>query len=340
VAYSIHLSERYNQELERTGSTWTAMERAVTGTGGALLGSAATTVGGFGTLAFAILPPLQQFGIITGMTIIYAFLASVLVLPSLLVVWTKYLGPSDVSVSGDASADETAPVAGEGPAESGAEADPPEAGETRSGTTSTETTGGGDAHPPAAETSVRTRHTPDTGRGQLYAARSVDPSRVRPGQEFAVTVTFPSVSGQVVLNETAPGTEARIDAVTPEPVQAVASANGMYAIWNLDEETTARVTYTVTAPTDANDGQTLSVRGTAFSPDHEVDVAGTGTVVVTTDIVGDILGNGHDISDKDLADVSTYLEAGHLSEEEFERVYHAWLDKHTSATAEPESGDD
>jgi predicted RND superfamily exporter protein len=109
VAYSIHLSERYNQELERTGSVWDAMHRAVTGTGGALLGSAATTVGGFGVLAFAILPPLQQFGIITGMTIIYAFLASVLVLPSLLVVWTKYLGPSvddSMTPSGDvASAD-------------------------------------------------------------------------------------------------------------------------------------------------------------------------------------------------------------------------------------------
>jgi predicted RND superfamily exporter protein len=93
VAYSIHLSERFNQELERLDSVWVAMDRAVTGTGGALLGSAATTVGGFGVLAFAILPPLQQFGIITGMTIIYAFLASVLVLPSLLVVWTKFFGP-------------------------------------------------------------------------------------------------------------------------------------------------------------------------------------------------------------------------------------------------------
>jgi hydrophobe/amphiphile efflux-3 (HAE3) family protein len=93
VAYSIHMSERYKLELDRTGSVWEAMSRTVTGTGGALLGSAATTVGGFGVLAFAILPPLQQFGIITGMTIIYAFLASVLVLPSLLVLWTKYLGP-------------------------------------------------------------------------------------------------------------------------------------------------------------------------------------------------------------------------------------------------------
>ncbi|EFW92469.1 exporter of the RND superfamily protein [Haladaptatus paucihalophilus DX253] len=93
VAYSIHLSERYNVELERQGSVWEAMHVSLTGTGGALLGSAATTVGGFGVLAFAILPALQQFGIITGLTIIYAFIASVLVLPSLLVVWTRYFGP-------------------------------------------------------------------------------------------------------------------------------------------------------------------------------------------------------------------------------------------------------
>ncbi len=93
VAYSIHLSERYNVELERQGSVWEAMETCLTGTGGALLGSAATTVGGFGVLAFAIFPALQQFGIITALTIIYAFFASVWVLPSLLVVWTRYFGP-------------------------------------------------------------------------------------------------------------------------------------------------------------------------------------------------------------------------------------------------------
>jgi predicted RND superfamily exporter protein len=99
VAYSIHISERFNLELERSGNVWAAMDRTITGTGGALLGSAATTVGGFGTLAFAIFPALQQFGVITGMTIIYAFLASVLVLPSLLVVWVKYFGPeADFSV--------------------------------------------------------------------------------------------------------------------------------------------------------------------------------------------------------------------------------------------------
>jgi predicted RND superfamily exporter protein len=110
VAYSIHLSERYNQELERADSMWEAMHTAVTGTGGALLGSAATTVGGFGVLAFAILPPLQQFGIITGLTIIYAFLASVLVLPSLLVVWTRWFGPEEVPTEPAADSDAAAVV--------------------------------------------------------------------------------------------------------------------------------------------------------------------------------------------------------------------------------------
>jgi predicted RND superfamily exporter protein len=106
IAYSIHISSRYTLELERQENVWDAMETTVTGTGGALLGSAATTVGGFGTLALAILPVLQQFGIITGLTIIYAFLASVLVLPSMLVLWTRYLGPSQhFPASGEQSAD-------------------------------------------------------------------------------------------------------------------------------------------------------------------------------------------------------------------------------------------
>ncbi|WP_240318857.1 MMPL family transporter [Halorussus rarus] len=114
VAYSIHLSERYTMELGRRDTIWAAMRESVTGTGGALLGSAATTVGGFGVLAFAILPALQQFGIITGLTIIYAFLASVLVLPSMLVLWTRYLGPGE---TGEAATERGAAVANGGATE-------------------------------------------------------------------------------------------------------------------------------------------------------------------------------------------------------------------------------
>ena len=93
VAYSIHVSSRYTVELERQGCVRDALYTTVTGTGGALLGSAATTVLGFGTLVLAILPVLRQFGLLTALTIVYAFLASVLVLPSLLVVWTRWFGP-------------------------------------------------------------------------------------------------------------------------------------------------------------------------------------------------------------------------------------------------------
>jgi len=93
VSYSIHVSARYRLELDRQGDAWGALATTVTGTGGALLGSAATTTVAFGTLALAILPVLGQFGIITATTIVYAFVASVFVLPTLLVLWTRRWGP-------------------------------------------------------------------------------------------------------------------------------------------------------------------------------------------------------------------------------------------------------
>ena len=122
IAYSIHISSRYELELRRQGDVWQAMYTTVEGTGGALLGSAATTVGGFGTLAFAILPILRQFGIITGLTIVYAFLASVFVLPSLLVLWTRYFGPTGYFPSDEDTTDESTgdtPAGDEQPAADG-----------------------------------------------------------------------------------------------------------------------------------------------------------------------------------------------------------------------------
>ena len=116
IAYSIHVSARYELERRRQDEIWGALETTVTGTGGALLGSAATTVGGFGTLVVAILPALQQFGLVTALTIVYAFLASVLVLPSLLVLWTRYLGPREPAP--DTEPDDPGSTAGERTGES------------------------------------------------------------------------------------------------------------------------------------------------------------------------------------------------------------------------------
>jgi predicted RND superfamily exporter protein len=106
IDYNIHISDRFELELREQEHVWDALQTTVTGTGGALLGTAVTTIGGFGTLALAILPALRQFGIITGLTILYTFLASLLVLPALLVLWTRYLGPAEYFPETTASTDE------------------------------------------------------------------------------------------------------------------------------------------------------------------------------------------------------------------------------------------
>lgn len=94
VDYSLHISERFNQELDGAETATAALHETVIGTGGALLSSAATTAAGFAVLLVAILPFLQSFGLITALTIVYAFLAAVFVLPSILIIWAR-LGPDN-----------------------------------------------------------------------------------------------------------------------------------------------------------------------------------------------------------------------------------------------------
>ncbi len=106
IDYSIHVSERFRSELVDTDRTSSAIRTTLRGTGGALLGSAATTAVGFGILVFAINPTLQQFGLITGIMIGYSFLGAVVLLPALLAIWAKLATP--VSTTMDASEEEPA----------------------------------------------------------------------------------------------------------------------------------------------------------------------------------------------------------------------------------------
>ena len=57
-----------------------------------LFGAAMTTVLSFGVLSQSILVPMQQFGTITALTILFSFLSSVWVLPSILVLWARQAG--------------------------------------------------------------------------------------------------------------------------------------------------------------------------------------------------------------------------------------------------------
>lgn len=91
VDYSIHAGERFVDEREKRDTLGTALRRTITGTGGTLLASAATTAAAFGVLAFALSPPLQRFGIVTGLAILFAFVAVVTMLPGLLVLRERAL---------------------------------------------------------------------------------------------------------------------------------------------------------------------------------------------------------------------------------------------------------
>jgi len=91
VDYSIHAGERFMAERAERDSVADALRRTITGTGGTLLASAATTAAAFGVLAVALSPPLRRFGIVTGLAIIFAFVAVVTMLPGLLVLRERFL---------------------------------------------------------------------------------------------------------------------------------------------------------------------------------------------------------------------------------------------------------
>ncbi|GGJ02821.1 MFP transporter [Halobellus salinus] len=90
IDYSVHVVHRFIDE-RRERALVPSLQRTVIGTGGALLGSMATTASGIGVLTLAVLSVLGQFGILTAISIVYSFLASLLVLPSALVVWDRFV---------------------------------------------------------------------------------------------------------------------------------------------------------------------------------------------------------------------------------------------------------
>jgi predicted RND superfamily exporter protein len=90
IPYMIHVTHRYLEErLEWTDEN-EAIEHTLTHTGGALAGSALTTMAGFGILMVSTTIPFRQFGFVLAYTILLALIAAVLVLPSMLVLWDRW----------------------------------------------------------------------------------------------------------------------------------------------------------------------------------------------------------------------------------------------------------
>jgi predicted RND superfamily exporter protein len=88
IDYAVHVVHRFADEYHER-PLYPALTRTVVGTGGALTGSMLTTVFGIGVLALALNPALGVFGVLISLSVLYAYLSSVFLLPSLLVVWDR-----------------------------------------------------------------------------------------------------------------------------------------------------------------------------------------------------------------------------------------------------------
>ncbi len=89
IDFSTHFTMRFLEERRSGAVALSAVAAAGTGTGAALAGSAVTSVAGFGILAFAPMPMFATYGLLTAIMIVFALIASLFVLPSLLVVATR-----------------------------------------------------------------------------------------------------------------------------------------------------------------------------------------------------------------------------------------------------------
>jgi predicted RND superfamily exporter protein len=90
VDYTIHVIHRFTEELDRGLSLIDATTTTLATTGSALIGSALTTALAFAVLLFSPLVPFQQFGLVTAITILFALIASIVVVPPMLIVWAAY----------------------------------------------------------------------------------------------------------------------------------------------------------------------------------------------------------------------------------------------------------
>ncbi len=90
VDYGIHITHRFVEESSKFYSLRSSLLRATGRIGRGMIGASTTTIASIGILTFSTIPPLSNFALILSFSIFSAFVASLLVLPSMLVLWTRY----------------------------------------------------------------------------------------------------------------------------------------------------------------------------------------------------------------------------------------------------------
>jgi uncharacterized protein len=90
VPFTIHISRRFEEDRKEFDDLDDAIRSTATHTGGALAGSAFTTMAGFGILITSSLVPFRQMGQVTVYAIGLSLVAAILVLPSMLALWERW----------------------------------------------------------------------------------------------------------------------------------------------------------------------------------------------------------------------------------------------------------
>ena len=90
VPFTIHIARRFQEDRRANHDAEIAMRLTMRHTGGALAGSAFTTMAGFGVLITSSLIPFRQMGQVTVYAIGLSLIVSVLVLPSMLALWDSW----------------------------------------------------------------------------------------------------------------------------------------------------------------------------------------------------------------------------------------------------------
>ena len=90
VDYGIHITHRFVEESSKYHDLSLALHRATGRIGKGLIGASTTTITAIGIMSISSIPPLSNFALILSFSIFFAFLSSLIVLPSLLIVWARY----------------------------------------------------------------------------------------------------------------------------------------------------------------------------------------------------------------------------------------------------------
>jgi hypothetical protein len=185
----------------------------------------------------------------------------VLVLPSLLVVWTRLAGPDDVAGLG--TDDDT----------------PPDAAATTSSLAA------------AADDPVDT----DGPR----AVREITRSVAAPGERVTVRVVLTGTDGRTVVRERPPAsTTAGEVTATPVAVDTATGPGGISVAW---ADGGSELTYTLTLPADADEGAEFDLDGRLVTATDQTTVVGDTTVTAVSDPFERIATTGdvteHDLRD-------------------------------------------